>query len=324
MLLPIFDDGGASVKAHFSVTPAGPGWHLIMESRTGRINTPSERNAEYAEGFRILLRRIAKLRLTITDAIVDSHNSVVQGLRMQDRRLNSSDLEFPLLLDVNSDADGIAALLRRAQASIGSRRTKGAGNTTRRVRLVLAKRSDTADIVDLGAQLSNGSALGPVTEELIEEAAAEAGAASGFDPSSLEDARRRVLAAIAVRQGQAQFRKLLLTAYGGRCAITDCDLEEALEAAHIIAYLGKKTNHVQNGLLLRADLHSLFDRGLLGIHPPGWTVVLHSRLEKTQYGFLQGRRIALPLEKGARPSPEALYAHLQAAGLLSTERSDTS
>ncbi|WP_200883691.1 HNH endonuclease [Archangium violaceum] len=52
-------------------------------------------------------------------------------------------------------------------------------------------------------------------------------------------------------------------AYGGRCALTDCEEPRVLEAAHIFPYHGPQTNHVTNGLLLRADLHVLFDLGLL-------------------------------------------------------------
>lgn len=85
----------------------------------------------------------------------------------------------------------------------------------------------------------------------------------GFDASSIVDARERVLGQIVRRRGQQEFREKLLVAYEGRCAITGCDAIEALEAAHIVPYLGTETNHVQNGLLLRADIHTLFDLGCL-------------------------------------------------------------
>jgi hypothetical protein len=88
-----------------------------------------------------------------------------------------------------------------------------------------------------------------------------------FSPSDLEDARRRILAAIVLRQGQWGFRERLLAAYQRACAVTGCDVVEALEAAHIIAYLGPKTNYVTNGLLLRADIHTLFDLGLIAVQP---------------------------------------------------------
>ena len=60
-----------------------------------------------------------------------------------------------------------------------------------------------------------------------------------------------------------KFRDALIGAYAGRCAITGCSVLDILEAAHITPYLGPDTNHVTNGLLLRADLHTLFDTCLL-------------------------------------------------------------
>ena len=96
-------------------------------------------------------------------------------------------------------------------------------------------------------------------------------------PESMEDARRRIEATIVLRQGQGAFRDSLLEAYGCRCAISGCDVPEALEAAHIIPYKGEHTNVVVNGLLLRADLHTLFDLGLIAIDTADLLVLLHPR-----------------------------------------------
>ena len=88
-----------------------------------------------------------------------------------------------------------------------------------------------------------------------------------FNPSEMEDQRAKSIAEIVRRRGQAKFRKTLLEAYNSKCVVTGCDAAEALEAAHITPYLGEETNHPQNGLLLRADIHSLFDLGLLSVDP---------------------------------------------------------
>ena len=84
----------------------------------------------------------------------------------------------------------------------------------------------------------------------------------GFDPSNIEDARKRISRMIAQRRGQSAFRNNLFDVYGGRCAITGCEVPDVLEAAHIFPYRGEDTNKVVNGLLLRADVHTLFDCGL--------------------------------------------------------------
>ena len=52
-----------------------------------------------------------------------------------------------------------------------------------------------------------------------------------------------------------------------RCMVSGCQLVDLLEAAHIRPYRGENDNHPSNGLLLRADLHTLFDLDLLGIDP---------------------------------------------------------
>jgi ribosomal protein L37AE/L43A len=141
----------------------------------------------------------------------------------------------------------------------------------------------------------------------------ELASASEFEADGL-DARLRQLRAIAVRQGQVEFRQRLLDAYDRRCAITGCDAEDALEAAHIIPYQGAHTNDVRNGLLLRADLHTLFDRLLLTIDPGSMRVVLAPVLRPTSYGELEGRTIRLPAQRALRPSSVALARHRLATG----------
>lgn len=131
-----------------------------------------------------------------------------------------------------------------------------------------------------------------------------------FDPDNIEDARERVARTIAQRRGQQAFRDRLLTAYGGRCAISGCSVVDVLEAAHIVPYSGAATNVVENGLLLRSDLHTLFDCGLIGIDPESLTVVISSSLQKSVYGKLDGRPLRLPTPPGSRPSEKALEFHL--------------
>lgn len=118
--------------------------------------------------------------------------------------------------------------------------------------------------------------------------------------------RKKVMAAITQRQGQPQFRKALFEAYEGRCALAGCDVECALEAAHILPYAGPDTNHVSNGLLFRADIHTLFDLGLLTVNSSDLTVNLEPALSGTAYGALHGRRLRDPQTADSAPSREAL------------------
>jgi predicted restriction endonuclease len=131
-----------------------------------------------------------------------------------------------------------------------------------------------------------------------------------FDPTGIIDSRQRVLAQIVRRRGQQEFRERLLAAYGRRCAITGCDAVEALEAAHIVPYQGDDTNKIQNGLLLRADIHTLFDLGLIAVKPDSLTVIISEGLNPTMYRDLAGSRLREPIDSIHRPSIAALHEHL--------------
>lgn len=136
-----------------------------------------------------------------------------------------------------------------------------------------------------------------------------------FNLTDAADVRERQIAEVVRRRGQAKFRAALISAYEGKCAITGCDAVEALEAAHISPYRGSHTNHPQNGLLLRADLHALFDLGLLAIDPTTKAVILAAQLIGTSYRELMGKMIAQPTEPSFRSSPEALAQHLEWTGI---------
>ncbi|MFO0905836.1 MAG: HNH endonuclease [Pirellulales bacterium] len=127
-----------------------------------------------------------------------------------------------------------------------------------------------------------------------------------FDLQNVEDGRDRQLQQIVQRRGQPRFRRKLIDAYRGRCAVTGNDVVDALEAAHILPYKGAKSNHVTNGLLLRADIHTLFDLHLLGIDPSSLKVVLSPKLQKTCLNEFRGRKLSLPNKAIHHPNKEAL------------------
>lgn len=119
----------------------------------------------------------------------------------------------------------------------------------------------------------------------------------------------RVLRYIAIRRGQFDFRQRLLAAYEGRCAITGCDVVEALEAAHIVPYAKDGAYALSNGLLLRADIHTLFDLHLVSICPDSHLVQLNPRLLPA-YAHFDGRPVARPHEAANLPERGALKRHM--------------
>jgi HNH endonuclease len=136
-----------------------------------------------------------------------------------------------------------------------------------------------------------------------------------FDPESEGEGRNRVMSSICRRRGQPEFRRKLVEAYAGRCAISGCDAVQTLEAAHIMPYNGRDTNHPANGLLLRADLHVLFDLGLIAVDPSTLTVVVADALRTTTYGEFEGKPLTIPFEPTLRPNVEALKKHKATSSL---------
>jgi hypothetical protein len=133
-------------------------------------------------------------------------------------------------------------------------------------------------------------------------------AEGAFNPRNLRDATERVQRSIVQRRGQSEFRQKLLRAYECRCAVTGCAVEELLEAAHIRPYLGPKSNHSTNGLLLRADLHTLFDLHLIAIDR-NYCVVVSPLLKGSEYARLDGKKIRLPDSPASHPNREVLKEH---------------
>jgi predicted restriction endonuclease len=82
-----------------------------------------------------------------------------------------------------------------------------------------------------------------------------------------------------------------------------------LDAAHIISYQGDATNHVQNGLLLRTDLHTLFDLGLIAVDTDSWTLRVAPSLRHSEYWELNGRAVRRPKKAAAHPGATALDQH---------------
>jgi hypothetical protein len=128
------------------------------------------------------------------------------------------------------------------------------------------------------------------------------------------DLREFQVRSVALRRGQTAFRNSLLAAYDSKCCLSGCDVVAALEAAHIAPYMGQHSNLVSNGLLLRADLHTLFDLGLFSFDD-AYSVLLLVELESSdQYKWLKGKVMSLPDNFEEAPSVVALAKHRQWAG----------
>ncbi len=127
------------------------------------------------------------------------------------------------------------------------------------------------------------------------------------------DEREVILAKTRLRVGQGTFRSRLLEAYGRRCAITGEKTEPVLDAAHVQPYLGPRSNHLQNGLLLSQEFHTLFDLGFLTVNADYVVKVSDALREQwsngKRYYACQNQRILLPKSETIRPSRAALEWH---------------
>lgn len=99
-----------------------------------------------------------------------------------------------------------------------------------------------------------------------------------------------------------------MTLYEGRCAITGSAVKPLLEAAHVTPYLGAYTNNLTNGILLRADIHSLWDLGLIAAHPDTRSVWVCPTVGEVEpaYKALNGHMLRDSVDPASRPSILAL------------------
>ena len=99
-----------------------------------------------------------------------------------------------------------------------------------------------------------------------------------------------------IRLGQAGFRRRLLERQGPICAVTGPQPSEVLEAAHLYSYAKIGQHHDHGGLLLRRDIHSLFDRGALAVDPKTLEVSLSGHLMRYDtYRSLEGTALVAPV-----------------------------
>lgn len=115
------------------------------------------------------------------------------------------------------------------------------------------------------------------------------------------------------RLGQGLFSLAVRDAYQGACAVTGEHSTPVLDAAHIKPYGLGGEHRIGNGLLLRSDLHRLFDHGYVTVTPDFEFRVGESLREEfsngRSYYSLNGTKIALPRTESLRPDREALDWH---------------
>lgn len=135
----------------------------------------------------------------------------------------------------------------------------------------------------------------------------------GLPPSAGRQRRYGDPRLVQPRLGQATFRVAVLDAYARACAVTGEHSLPALEAAHIRSYAEKGPHEIRNGILLRADLHRLFDTGYVTV-TPALRLEVGSRLREDyhngrSYYPLHGASVRVPSVVSQRPELAFLEWH---------------
>ncbi len=143
----------------------------------------------------------------------------------------------------------------------------------------------------------------------------ESGLAARDLPPGLADAPTRFgdPTLIRPRLGQGAFRVAVTDAYNRRCSVTRERVLPVLDAAHIMPYAEGGNHEVSNGLLLRRDIHRLFDLGYVTVAPDYRFEVsrrIHDDFENGQdYYAMHGRRIDVPQDLQNRPDGNVIIWH---------------
>lgn len=167
--------------------------------------------------------------------------------------------------------------------------------------------ADWKDNIVSGRGLDDAREADAETLQLFDAVRAHETLALGEPPARYREALARV------RLGQGTFRALIQVAYGSRCAVTGAKAVPTLEAAHIVPYQHGGEHKVVNGLLLRSDVHTLFDRGYVTV-TPDHEFRASDRLREefnngAEYYALNGTKIALPNDPREHPDPDLLAWH---------------
>ncbi len=265
---------------------------LVVESRSGAKGKLGERNTDYFHALDALLPRLRDRGLDKIRIHVVSSNAL--KIWKPEERIIKIEGKADIPLNGVNLKELRGKILKAQQNKKENSKSKG-GNPTKRI-LIEANLNEASwkNIVSG----SEGAAT-PLSENDVENANVK------FSPEDAEAEKEETSRAVALRRGQPKFRKKLLSAYKNTCAVTGISFPPILEAGHIVPYMGEKTNHVTNGILLRADIHTLYDLGLLGFNEK-YEVVVSSSLKNTEYEAYNGKKLRLPTASSEQPSLPAL------------------
>jgi predicted restriction endonuclease len=150
--------------------------------------------------------------------------------------------------------------------------------------------------------------------ERLQEQFADAGRLTVVTSRSEQLAGGHIDATVRVRIGQGQFRTQLLATYGTVCALTGAAPASVLEACHLYSYSRVAKHHTHGGLLLRRDIHRLFDLGFLAVSPEKLRIDVSDSVRSfAPYGVLHGKKLSVEVTLSHRRWLKAHWAEHRAS-----------
>lgn len=242
---------------------------IVLESRGGSQGSVNERNSNYKENLDQLIKYLITNRKEEIVFYLAAEKSVKNTFTDLSSRIISFDGK-EIFNYVDLQIGNFRIQLNKHIKIVGTLDPDKASNSTRKLFITY---SDS----DFNVLLDNKS----------------------------EDELEYVYQKVKKRIKQSKFRKELLLAYDNTCAVTGSKVDFLLEAAHIVPYFGERSNVISNGILLRSDIHDLFDlyvdgKRLLNI-TKDYIVEIHPSLIDSEYGQFNGKKILLPSKEEWHP-----------------------
>lgn len=246
---------------------------IYLESRGGTSGTSGERNSNYKENLDVLLEYLFEIKAEEVKFYISAGNHSKNTFTDLNSRLITIDDQSIFSFNEISAKDFRVKLNKQIRIT-GTIDPDKANNSTRSLFITFAN-SKTKTLIEQIAKVENEAEL----EYTIQK--------------------------VKKRLRQSIFRKELLIAYNNTCAVTGSKVAPLLEAAHIEPYNGAHTSVVKNGILLRSDIHDLFDiyvegKRMINISSD-YKIEVHSSLEDSEYWKYDGKEIKLPKKKGDYP-----------------------
>ena len=246
---------------------------IYLESRGGASGTIGERNSNYKENLDYLLEYLLEIEAEeIKFYLSAGKNSKNTFTDLHSRLIKIEDQSIFSFHEIRTK--NFRVKLNKQIQITGTIDPDKANNSTRSLFITFAN-SKTKSFIEQIAKVENEAEL----EYTIQK--------------------------VKKRLRQSKFRKELLIAYNNKCAVTGSKVAPLLEAAHIEPYNGAHTSVVKNGILLRSDIHDLFDiyvegKRMINISSD-YKIEVHSSLEGSEYWVYNNKEIELPKVKDDYP-----------------------